>query len=243
MSGAAIAVSEMSVLRGGNLVVDRMSMTIDHGRWFGLIGANGSGKTSFLRGLVGRLPCYAASCAIDGVELRDEPRLRAARIGFMPPSEHLPAALTCRQLFFIAQPDEAIWRNGVSDVSEAIGIGKLLDRRVGDCSAGMKQRIAIGVAFATGKDTVILDEPFNWLDPVAAFDLRIALRKRVEKGLTLVTALHDMLTLTSCDEGSLIGDGKVIANLSNFDIYAGRNDVTGFETEMIALLRKHSQFA
>ena len=80
---------------------------------------------------------------------------------------------------------------------EALGLAPLLDLWVGDCSAGMRQRIAIAAAFAGGHPLVILDEPFNWLNSVAIFDLREALRDMVDGGLTLITALHDLGMLAS----------------------------------------------
>jgi ABC-type cobalamin/Fe3+-siderophores transport system ATPase subunit len=62
----------------------------------------------------------------------------------------------------------------------------------------------------------------------------------VDDGLTLVTALHDMLTLTSCDEGILLGEGKVVAQVDASDILRGRQDTFAFEARMIEILRAHS---
>jgi ABC-type multidrug transport system ATPase subunit len=244
MSASAIELRDMNVLRGRTPAVHNVSMTVSQGSWFGVIGANGSGKTSLLRALAGRLPGTAAECRIHGVELADRPEDRAQLLGFMPPGHLLPSALTCRQLFGLVQPDEDRWRRGIEPVAEAIGLDRLLDRKIGECSAGMRQRIAVACAFATGNPTIILDEPFNWLDPVAALDLREALRQSVDRGgLTLVTALHDMLTLIACDSGILLGQGRVVARLESSDIIQGRQDPFAFETRIIGMLRQHSQFS
>ncbi len=243
MIAAAVDIAGMSVVRHRTAAVDAVSLTAQTRTWFGLIGANGSGKTSLLRALVGRLACEVESCCINGVELRDDPIERARRIGFMPPAELLPGALTCRQVFSLIQGDESVWRAGTTGIFEASGLDQLLDRKIGDCSAGMRQRIAIGCAFAADNAIVILDEPFNWLDPVAAYDLRVALRERVAAGLTLITALHDMLTLAACDEGLLLGGGKVVARLDERALRDGREHPADFELAMINLLRHHSKFA
>lgn len=244
MSESAIELREMNVVRGRAPAVDKVSMTVGQGSWFGIIGANGSGKTSLLRALAGRLPGTAAECRIHGVELADRPAERARLLGFMPPAHLLPSALTCRQLFGLVQPDEDSWRRGIEPVAEALALDQLLDRGIGECSAGMRQRIAVACAFATGNPTIILDEPFNWLDPVAALNLREALRRSVDRGgMTLITALHDMLTLIACDSGILLGQGRVVARLENSDILQGRQDPFAFETRIIGMLRQHSLFS
>lgn len=125
-----------------------------------------------------------------------------------------------------------------SPVAESLEIGRLLDLQIGACSAGMRQRVAIACAFAEGTDIVVLDEPFNWLDPVAAYELRAALRIMVEGGLTVITALHDLTTLAlSCDEATLLADGLVKLELSRADLATAANDPVAFERRTIDLLR------
>ena len=85
---------------------------------------------------------------------------------------------------------------------------------------------------------VILDEPFNWLDPLAAYDVRMALKSMVRDGLTLVTALHDLATLVSaCDEGALLAGGRVAMRLDSAALTAALRDPLGFERETIDRLR------
>jgi ABC-2 type transport system ATP-binding protein len=230
----------MTVMRGTVLAVDAVSIAVNHSTWFGIIGANGSGKTTLLRALCGRLPCAIRHCTVMGRDLTDAPRERAKEIGFMVPAEALPAPLTCAQLFSLIESDTAIWQHRIGAVWDAIGIERLLDRRIGTCSAGMRQRIAIGAALLAGREIVILDEPFNWLDPVAAIDLRSALRIQVSNGLTLITALHDMISLSACDEGLLLGKGRVIETIGRDQITAGRLSPFDFEERLIGHLRTHS---
>jgi ABC-type multidrug transport system ATPase subunit len=123
-------------------------------------------------------------------------------------------------------------------VWSAIEIDPLLHRWVGDCSAGMRQRAAIALAFAGGQSLVVLDEPFNWLDPVAAFDLRQALRTLVDGGLTLLTALHDLGTLaTACDEGMMLADGRVALTIDRPTLSLAAQSPQKFELRTIDLLR------
>ena len=235
---ADILLTGAAVDRGGHRVVQAVDLTVAAGSWFGLIGANGSGKTSLLRALVGRLPLAGGSCRIGGEEMATDRAARAACIGFAPPPDKLPDALRGRDVLELVggNIDAVLPRLGL--VSGALGLASLLDRWIGDYSAGMRQRIAIAAAFAGGHQRVILDEPFNWLDPVATFDLRQALRQMVEGGLTLMTALHDLTTLAaSCDTGLMLADGRVAMTLTEDVLRAGAQDPQAFERRTIDLLR------
>lgn len=120
----------------------------------------------------------------------------------------------------------------------ALGLKDLLDIPAGECSSGMRQRAAIALAFAAPCRIVILDEPFNWLDPVAAFDVRAVLARMVDEGLSLITALHDLTTLCGfCDSGIVMTKGRVSLQLDTATLRAGRNDAARFESDLVAALR------
>lgn len=237
---AGIHIAGAIVERGGRRVVHGVDLAVAPGSWFGLIGANGSGKTSLLRAMAGRLPFAGGSCRIDGDELANDRHARAARFGFAPPADKLPDALRGRDVLAFADGTIERAMLQLGPLGDALGIAALLDRWIGDCSAGMRQRIAIAAAFAGGHAHVILDEPFNWLDPVAVFDLRQALRERVSDGLTLVTALHDLATLAAaCDTGLLLADGRASMPLDRETLQGGAADPIAFERRTIDLLRSN----
>jgi ABC-type multidrug transport system ATPase subunit len=235
---AAISIADLTVNRGGEPIVQDISAEIMPASWFGMIGANGSGKTTLLRAIAGRLPIARGICVLFGEECAQDRGARAQAVGFAPPIEHFPAALRLRQLLELAgdpiddqhQRNRALW--------DALGLAELLDIPAGECSSGMKQRAAIALAFATPCRIVILDEPFNWLDPVAAFDVRAVLAQMVNDGLALVTALHDLTTLCGfCDSGIVLAKGRVSLMLDSVMLRAGRNDAARFESELVAALR------
>lgn len=236
---AAIEVAGLSVHRSGRPIVHNLDAAIAEARWFGVIGANGSGKTTFLRAIAGRLPIAAGNCAIFGRETAQDRDARATAIGFAPPIERLPASLKIRELLALAGDDPAEQAVRNDGLWQALGIGDLLDTQIGKSSSGMRQRAALALAFARPTRIVILDEPFNWLDPVAAFDTRSALAALVEQGLTLITALHDLTTLCGfCESGLLMrAGGRASVHLDRDMLRTGREDAAGFEREMVAALR------
>lgn len=234
----AIGTATLSVARDGVQAVRDISLSIASGSWFGLIGANGSGKTSYLRAVAGRLPVQGGTVRIDGTDCTADRASRAAAIGYAPDAAMLPAALTGRAVLGIVAGNSEQALAEIGDIAAALALAPLLDRRIGACSAGQRQRIAIACAFATGQGIVILDEPFNWLDPVAAYDLRHALAARVADGLTLVTALHDLATLSSaCHAGALLTEGRVALELDTAALASARTDPAAFEAQTIAHLR------
>jgi ABC-2 type transport system ATP-binding protein len=234
----AVDLAGASVERSGKRVVRDVDMAVPAGSWFGLIGANGSGKTSLLRALAGRLALAGGRCLIGGADLGMDRLARARQFGFAPPADRLPDALRVRDLLELVGGDTERVLDRLGPVGTALDIKALCPRWVGDCSAGMRQRVAIALAFAEGRSLVILDEPFNWLDPVAAFDLREALRGRVAGGLTLITALHDLGTLaTVCDAGLMLSDGRAVLSLDRETLSRAAHDPRRFERQTIDLLR------
>lgn len=234
----AIQLNGVSVDRSGTRVLHDVDLFVPAGSWFGLIGANGSGKTSLLRALAGRLPFATGTCIIDGADIAENRIARAERFGFAPPPDRLPDALRVCDLLELVGGNVDIASERLGPVRTALGIDGLLDQWIGDCSAGMRQRVAIALAVAGGQRLVVLDEPFNWLDPVAAFDLRHALRTMIDGGLTLVTALHDLSTLaTACDEGMMLADGRVALVIDQDTLKEAAQSPQEFERRTIDVLR------
>lgn len=234
----AVQLTGASVDRAGTRVIRNVDLTVPSGGWFGLIGANGSGKTSLLRAIAGRLPFASGTCVVDGAELTDKRMTRAERFGFAPPPDRLPDSMRVSDLFELVGGNVDAARERLGPVRNALGIDQLLQTWVGDCSAGMRQRTAVALAFAGGQSLIVLDEPFNWLDPVAAFDLRQALRTMVDSGLTLLTALHDLNTLaTACDEGMMLADGRVALVIDHATLSQAAQAPLQFERQTIDLLR------
>ena len=238
----AIILEQLQIRRGDRIVIRGIDLTIEAGRWFGLIGANGSGKTSLLRAMAGRLPIEDGRCTIGGDDLAADRHRRAQLFGFAPPPERLPGALRGGELLELVCGSSDEVQRRLGPVGEALGIDRLADRWIGNCSAGMKQRIALASAFVGGHDMVILDEPLNWLDPVAAFDFAQALRHKVDEGLTLITALHDLGTLVkSCGAGAMLSDGAVSLRLDPASLQHAAEDFGAFERRTIDLLRSRNE--
>ena len=236
-----VEIRDLVVYRDSFCAVDRVSIAVESGCWMGVVGANGSGKTSLLRALAGRLEARSGSIVVDGTERIRDREWRARHFGFAPDAASLPHTLSGRELLSIlaSDPPGLEPSDPFRRLRQALDFDRFLDRKIGTLSAGMKQRLAIFCAFVDRPSVVILDEPLNWLDPICAFDTKEALHGLVEgKGLTLVTALHEMTTLVHyCHAGALLSEGRVSRHLDRADMIAGMSDYARFEAQIIEGLR------
>jgi ABC-type multidrug transport system ATPase subunit len=230
------------------LVVEREGVPVVHGLtyaaaapgWIGIVGANGSGKTTLLRALAGRLPVRSGRILLGGDDLTYDRAARADRIGFAIDAAMLPADLTPREIYAIsARASHSFDEPALEPLRRALDIEGVLDRRCGALSAGLGQRAALLGAFLDLPAIVILDEPFNWLDPLTAYDVKNALSDLVAaRGLTLLTALHDIATLTACcNRGLLMSDGRIAMEIDEAGLRAGLSDPVAFEAAMAGRLR------
>lgn len=241
MSDTPLDVLGLSVALGGVAVVREVDLALNTGQWCGLVGANGSGKTTLLRCLAGRLAPQAGEIMLDGEAAAKDPARRAEHVGLGPQLERLPKGLTPEELMAVlaraagAPADDPV----ALAVREALGFDRLKARPIGLMSAGQRQRISICCAFVGRPPVVLLDEPFNWLDPAVAHDLKTALKAAVrDHGLALLTALHDTATLAGwCDHGVLMAEGRIVARFDTADLARARQDLTGFEADLVARLR------
>jgi ABC-type multidrug transport system ATPase subunit len=236
----SLEIEGLCVDRGGRNVVTGLSYANDRPAWIGLVGANGSGKTTLLRALAGRLPIRSGRILFDGVDLGSDRAGRARRVGFAIDAAMLPDDLTPRELFAIsAERKQAIDAPALQGLRSALNIEDFIDWACGSLSAGMRQRVALVGAFLDLPGIVILDEPFNWLDPLTAYDTKRALRSLVAaQGITLITALHDVSTLTAyCDRGILMSGGRIALALEEAELRDGVADPVAFEAKVVDRLR------
>lgn len=237
----ALSVRDLTAGYGGAPAVRSVSFELAAGRWTGLIGANGSGKTTLLRCLAGRRRPWSGRIEIDGRDLAGDARARVERIGWSPPPDSLPTSVTVSALIGLLEqarrspaPDTT-----ASLMAEALQLESIAAAPIGALSSGQKQRVAIRTAFVGSPRIVLLDEPFNWLDPAAAYDVKAALRRATaEHGLTLLTALHDTAALAlCCDAGLLMSEGRMALEIATADLKAAREDLGAFETAIVSRLR------
>ena len=204
-------------------VLKNISLTLQDGALFSLIGPNGSGKTTFLRVLAGLLD-YSGSACLNASELRSIPRKALSRsVGFAMSagSFHPSSAFTVREVIAMSRlPYMGMFsrlthydNDIISHSADVLGISGLLSRSILTLSDGQKQLVLIASVIAQDTHTILLDEPTSSLDPDKSAMVFSLLRKLADKGRCIIAAVHDINASMPYSHGYLaLKDGVLISH-------------------------------
>lgn len=180
--------------------LDSVNVVLDRGRTVMLIGPNGSGKTTFIKCLLGLVIPDEGWITLDGEDLLADPLLRS-RIGYMPQIGRFPDHLKVGQIIDMMKGiRRGTFQRLDEQLIEAFEIGKFAHKPARTLSGGMRQKLSACLAFLFDPDVLILDEPTAGLDPMAAEMLKEKVRVERDKGkLVLLTShiLSDLEDITS----------------------------------------------
>lgn len=213
---------------GQKVAVAGVDLTIPAGSFYGLVGPNGAGKTTALSMATGLLRPDAGTVLVHGVDLWAHPVDVKRTIGVLPDGVRLFDRLTGAQLVTYAGLlqglDRATVESRTGDLLAAVGLTQDADTLVVDYSAGMTKKIALACALVHAPRLLVLDEPFEAVDPVSAANIREILHQYVAGGGTVVVSSHVMdLVQRMCDHVAVISDGHVLAAGTVDDVRAGRS--------------------
>lgn len=208
-----ITVNDLTVRRGGRLVLDALTFSVPAGRVTGLLGPSGCGKTTLLRTLVGVQRIAAGRAEVLGLPAGDR-RLRR-RIGYATQEHAIYQDLTLREnlRYFgaVLGLPRALVAARTAAVTLELDLGGLEDRLAGTFSGGQLARADLAVALLGEPELLVLDEPTVGLDPVLRTSLWSMFRDLAESGVTLLVSSHVMDEAGRCDELLFMRDGKLLA--------------------------------
>src|SRR5215831_10980640 len=174
---------------GGRRVLDGLDLDIRPGESVALLGANGSGKTTMLRCVVGLARPDAGTIAIGGADLATDSIGARRRISYLPQRSTFPPTLTVRETLEAVARLRKVDRTAVDRELAACGLTALAGESVGHLSGGERQRVAMAVAFLPAVDLYLFDEPSANLDSVAS-------RMLVERAIALSAEGRTLLFTT-----------------------------------------------
>lgn len=202
--------------RGTVRAVDDISFECRQGEIFGLLGANGAGKTTTLRMISTILAPSAGKAMVMGHDIARHPTAVRRSLGFLSASTALYPRLGVREtLRFFARlngPKGDDLDRRVEVLIERFGLRELAESRVERLSTGQRQRVSIARAMAHDPPVLVLDEPTNGLDVLAALELRHTLEELRTDGKTLLFSTHVMAEAEKlCDRIAILHRGRMLA--------------------------------
>ena len=187
--GNMIEVKRAMKQYGNQTVLEECSMTVEKGTIYALVGVNGAGKTTLMKLIAGFLEPTMGAVSVKGMPVWSNKEKIQRYLGSLIETpvfyEHLSARenLKLHLAYMDAKAD-------IEGMLEIVGLGQINEKPVSTFSMGMRQRLAIARTLLHRPELLILDEPFNGLDPVAADEMKIHIRACADEGMTVLISSH-----------------------------------------------------
>jgi len=240
---AAMALRGLTKVYGTLRAVDGIDLDIPVGSFYGVVGPNGAGKTTTLSMATGLLTPDAGSVHICGIDLWRQPDAAKPLLGVLPDGLRTFDRLTGAELISYAgrlrglSPEVIEGRR--DDLITALDLGAASRTLVMDYSAGMAKKIALACALVHAPRVLVLDEPFEAVDPVSATAIRRILIDFVAGGGTVVMSSHVMaLVERLCTHVAVVGAGRVLA-AGELDAVRGEGELEARFVELVGDDREH----
>lgn len=201
---------------GDTVAVGALDLDVPVGSFFGLVGPNGSGKTTTLRMIGGLLRPTAGRVWVAGYDTWQDTRTVRRLVGTVPDPLHLFDRLTARELLMHLGELRGLHRDEVvrrtEDLLAVMELTGAADSQIGQYSHGMRKKTAIAAALLHRPAVLLLDEPFEGVDPVSAVSVRAMLDRYRAAGGTVVLSSHAMdLVERMCDHVAVMAHGGLLA--------------------------------
>ncbi|MDY7081129.1 MAG: ABC transporter ATP-binding protein [Halobacteria archaeon] len=212
-----IEASNVTKTYGDVTALDGLSLSVNEGSNFGLLGTNGAGKTTLFKLLVGHIRPDSGSVEIAGENVEKAGRKVREVVGYLPEQAGFPSSLTGREVMMYHARMRGIPKSEraerVDDTLETVGLTGDADRRVSGYSNGMNRRLGLATALLPRPEILLLDEPTAGLDPLGVSEFhRIIERLHRDEVSTVVVSSHVLSEVEKlCDSVAVLHNGTLRA--------------------------------
>jgi ABC-2 type transport system ATP-binding protein len=215
-AGDVLVLRGVSKRFGDTHAVDGIDLTVPAGTFYGLVGPNGAGKTTTLSMIAGLLEPDRGTIHVSGVDAASDPVAAKRLMGVLPDRLRTFDRLTGRQLLYyygvLRGLAPAVVESRTADLARAFDLTDALGRVVSDYSAGMVKKVMLAGALIHSPRVLVLDEPFEAVDPVSSANILDILSTYVAHGGTVILSSHGMeLVERVCSRVAVIVAGQVLA--------------------------------
>ena len=221
--------------------VDSLSLEIEKGELFGLLGVNGAGKTTTIKMLSTLTAPTSGDAEIAGFSILGDKQKIRERIAISPQetavAENLTARENLKMMSGIYGMDKDAAEKRILELSDALSLQKVMDKRLKKLSGGYKRRVSIAMALINSPSVLFLDEPTLGLDVIARAELWDAI-KAIKGELTIILTTHYLEEAQEmCDRLAVMKDGKLIT-VGTADEIMKEADVDDFEAAFVKLVKE-----
>jgi ABC-2 type transport system ATP-binding protein len=213
--GTVIEVKDLKRRFGDFYAVRGVTFSVRRGEVFGLLGANGAGKSTTFRMLCGLLPASGGSLSVAGLDLRRAAAPARQKIGYMSQKFSLYGNLTVRQNLNFFSSAYGLSGGGRAEMItwalEQFELASLADATSVTLPLGFKQRLAMACALMHEPDILFLDEPTSGVDPIARREFWRRIDSLAEKGVTVMVTTHFMEEAEYCDRLAIMAAGEILS--------------------------------
>jgi ABC-2 type transport system ATP-binding protein len=213
---SVVEVRSLRVAFGEVVAVDELELTVRSGATVALVGRNGAGKSTTLRAIAGVVPPSAGDITVAGVGVAADPIGARAKVGYCPdvgglipratPWEHLLLAAQLRGL------PTGSWERRAEDLLDRFELRDAADRVTAGFSHGMGRRMSVVLAAFVEPDALLLDEPFDGVDPLGVEATMGVITEARARGAAVIVSTHLLpLAVQACDEVLVLRQGKVVS--------------------------------
>ena len=221
MHDATITIDGLRKRFGPTQALDGMTFTVRPGLVTGFVGPNGAGKSTTMRVILGLDAADAGSALVGGRPYRTLGR-PLCHLGSLLDAAALQPGRTARNHLLWLAHSQGLPSGRVDEVLDLAGLAGVGRRRAGGYSLGMRQRLGIAAALLGDPPALMLDEPFNGMDPEGIIWMRTFLRDLAREGRAVLVSSHLMSELQgTADHVVVVGRGRVIADASVAELLAG----------------------
>lgn len=216
-----VQIKNLEMSFGSKKVLKGIDLNIEAGKIIGYIGANGAGKSTTVKIMLGLVEGYAGEVKIFGQDISKVDEKYKKRIGYVPEIAELYDSLTAKEyLTFVGQLyglDYEVADKKALELMTILGVGEAYNLRISSYSKGMKQKVTIISSMLHNPDILFLDEPLSGLDANSVMVLKEIIAELAKKGKTIFYSSHIMEVVEKLsDRIILLNDGKIVAD-GNFD--------------------------
>lgn len=221
-----LSIRNLSKTYKNQIILNKVDMNIPKASILALLGPNGSGKTTLLKSILGIIHPTSDSLVKFGLNKNMLSYVCKSRIGYMPQLPNFPPNICVFELLDLLQLLRRQPIVDIEDLIEQFEVKSFLCKTVNELSGGMRQRVNIIQAFMFDNSLFFLDEPTIGLDPHAVYLLKKLIKKRRDKGATILLTSHTMSEVEElCDSLALLINGKVcLRNSPNVVMITNNSD-------------------